>query len=65
MLIPWADGISGTADLHRLAIDQDLARVGHGEAVEDVHQRRLAGAVLAKQRMDLAWAHVEIDAVVG
>ena len=38
---------------------------GRVEAVEDVHQGRLAGAVLAEQREDLAGLHVEIDAVVG
>ena len=52
------------AELGRLAVDQDLALVGPVEAVEDVHQRRLAGAVLAQQRVHLALAQVEVDAVV-
>ena len=34
------------------------------EPVEDVHQRRLAGAVLAEQRVHLAAAEVEVDVVV-
>ena len=34
----------------------DLALVGLVEAVEDVHQRRLAGAVLAEQGVHLAAA---------
>src|SRR3712207_7482041 len=38
--------------------------VGCVEAVEDVHQRRLAGAVLAEERVHLALAEVEVDAVV-
>ena len=38
---------------------------GAGEAVEDVHQGRLAGAVLAEQGVDLAGPDVEVDAVVG
>ena len=44
-----------------LAVDDDLALVGLVEAVEDVHQRRLAGAVLAEQRMHLAAAKIEVD----
>ena len=52
------------AELGRLAVDQDLALVRPVEAVEDVHQRRLAGAVLAEQRVHLALAQVEVDAVV-
>src|SRR5260370_3985931 len=35
------------------------------QAVDDVHQRRLAGAVLADQRVDLARAHRQVDVVVG
>ena len=35
------------------------------EPVEDVHQRRLAGAVLAEERVHLAAAEVEVDVVVG
>ena len=34
------------------------------EPVEDVHQRRLARAVLAEQRVDLARPQVEVDVVV-
>jgi hypothetical protein len=34
------------------------------EAVEDVHQGRLAGAVLAQQGVDLALLDGEVDAVV-
>ena len=45
--------------------DADLAGVGPVEPVEDVHQRALAGAVLAEQGVDLAGAQVEVDAVVG
>ena len=38
--------------------------VGPVEPVEDVHERRLARAVLAEQRVHLAAAHVERDVVV-
>ena len=37
--------------------------VGGLHAGEDLHQRRLAGAVLAHERVDLAGAEVEVDAV--
>src|SRR6266478_9013920 len=35
------------------------------QAVQDVHQRRLAGAVLADEGVDLARAHRQVDVVVG
>ena len=47
------------------ALDPDLALLGRVEPVEDVHQRRLAGAVLAEERVHLALAQVEADVVVG
>ncbi len=52
------------AQLRRLAVDQDLALVRPVEPVDDVHQRRLAGTVLAEQRVHLALAQVEVDGVV-
>ena len=48
----------------RLAVDADLAGVRLVEAVEDVHQGRLAGAVLAEEGVNLAALHLEGDAVV-
>ena len=44
----------GDEKLHRPAVEQDLAGVGPVQPVEAVHQRRLAGAVLAEQGVDLA-----------
>src|SRR5260221_11398709 len=35
------------------------------QAVDDVHQGRLAGAVLADQGMNLPRAHRQVDVVVG
>ena len=52
-------------DVHRLAVEADLARVGVQHAVNHLDQRRLAGAVLAEQRVDLPGAHAKADAVVG
>ncbi len=59
------DRVARTADLHRLVVDQDLALVGLEQPVEDVHQRRLAGAVLAEQGMDLAGLDGQGYVVVG
>ena len=59
------DGVGRAGDLDRLAVEQDLALVRRGEAVEDVHQRGLARAVLAEQRVDLARADGQVDVVVG
>ena len=59
------DRVGGPAIVDRLAVEQDLALVGRGQPVEDVHQGRLAGAVLAEERVDLARPHVEVDRVVG
>ena len=53
------------AGRERAAHDLDGARVGDVVAEEDVHQRRLAGAVLAEKRDDLALVQGEADAVVG
>ena len=68
VLVHHADAVLdrrlGRAELGRLAVDPDLALVRLVEAVDDVHQRRLAGAVLAEQRVHLALAQVEVDAVV-
>ena len=51
-------------EAHRPAGQHDLARerAGRVHAVENLHQRRLAGAVLAKQRVDLARTHGDVDA---
>ena len=64
MPIPASIAAFGEPSVTRLAVDQDLALVRLVEPVEDVHQRRLAGAVLAEQRVHLALAQVEVDAVV-
>ena len=44
------------AESHRLVLDQDLALVGVVEPVEDVHQGRLPGAVLAEEGVDFPLA---------
>ena len=62
---PGFDRVLGGRELGALALEQDLARVGLVQAVEDVHQRRLAGAVLAEQRVHFAARQLEVDVVVG
>ncbi len=47
------------------ALDPDRSLVGPVEARQDVHERALAGAVLAEQGVDLAGPQVEVDPVVG
>ena len=59
------DRVLRAADRPLLAVDQDLAAVGLVEAVEDVHQRRLAGAVLADDAVDRAGRDDEVDRPVG
>ena len=65
MLIPRSMASDGLVDRDGLAVEQDLALVRLGEPVEDVHQGRLAGPVLAEQRVDLARRDVQVDVVVG
>ena len=65
MLIPRAMASDGPAIVTSLAVEQDLAVIGLGQPVEDVHERGLAGAVLAEQGVDLAGPDLEVDVVVG
>ena len=59
------DRVARRPEHDRPAVEADLALVGPVEAGEDVHQRALAGAVLAEQRVDLAGPQLEVDVVVG
>ena len=59
------DRVGWALDRDGLAVQQDLTLVRLGEAVEDVHQGRLAGPVLAEQRVDLARTYLQVDVVVG
>ena len=65
MLIPRAMASAGPAIRTGCAVEQDLALVRPRQAVEDVHEGRLAGPVLAEEGVDLAGADVQVDAVVG
>jgi hypothetical protein len=50
-------------DANRLAVELDLAGVGRHDPGEDLHQRRLAGAVLADDGVDRAARDVQVHAV--
>ena len=65
--IPIPASIASRAEENEMGFpfSRDLSPVGPVEPVEDVHERRLARAVLAEQGVHLAAAHVERDAVVG
>ena len=60
-----ADRVLGRADRPLLAADQDGAAVGMVEAVEDVHQGRFAGPVLADDAVDRAGGDHEVDRLIG
>ena len=45
-------GIDGSADPPRSTVDRDLALVGLDDPGQDLHERRLAGAVLADERVN-------------
>ena len=69
MLVHHADPVLDRglrrAQVDRLAAEQDATLVGRVEPVEDVHQSRLPGPVLAEQRVHLTREKVEVDVVVG
>ena len=59
------DGIVRAVDRDRSAADEDLALIRPQQPVHDVHQRALARAVFAQERVDLAGTQVEADVIVG
>jgi hypothetical protein len=61
---PRVERIAGGVELDRLAEERDLTLVGPVQPRQDVRQRRLAGAVLAQQRVDLAGRRLEVDLLV-
>ena len=61
---PRGHRVPRPVEAHGLAVDEDLALVGLVEAVQDVHESRLARAVLAEERVDVAFFNSEVDVVV-
>ena len=64
MLMPRAIASEGPPILTAVPSSRISPLSGVGQPVQDVHQRRLAGAVLAEQRVDLARPDLEVDPVV-
>ncbi|GGN21305.1 hypothetical protein GCM10011609_73280 [Lentzea pudingi] len=62
-LDPEFRGFARALDVHRLALEQDLTRVGRVDARDALDQRRLARAVVADEGRDLAGVDVEVDVV--
>ena len=56
-------GVRRRSQPHRLAIEDDLSRRGRDDAGKDLHQCRLAGAVLAEKRRHLPAVDVEVHAL--
>src|SRR5439155_1054335 len=52
-------GVAGRRESHHFATDSNLAAVWRVDTGDDPDERRLPGAVLSEQGMDLAAAHVE------
>jgi len=63
--LPRLDRVLRRPDRHRAAVDQDLALVRLHQPVKDVHQGRLAGAVLTEQGSDLAGLDGQVDVIIG
>ena len=59
------DGVGRRLEAALLTVHDDRALVGTVGAVQRLHQRRLAGPVLADDGVDRARPHREVDAVVG
>ena len=65
MPMPSLRAAAGLAIVDRLALPAELARRRLQRAIDDLDQRRLAGAVLAQKRMDLAGLDPQGDIVIG
>jgi hypothetical protein len=65
MPMPGGDGGVRVLDHGFLAVNEDVAIVGLVEAVEDRHQCRFAGAVLADDAVDRALPDLHVDVLVG
>ena len=59
------DGSLRMFDGRGFAIDEDLAFIRMIQTIKHLHQRRFAGAVFAKQRVNLARPQIKVDPVGG
>jgi len=61
---PCGHRVTGTREVLHLVVEQDLALVRLVQAVQHVHECRLAGAVLPQEAVDLTGLDREVDVVV-
>ena len=59
------DGGGGRPERDRRPVEEDRPRIGRVEARHDLHERRLAGAVLPQQAVQAPARDCQVDAVVG
>jgi hypothetical protein len=62
---PGLRGLDRIVDHDRPTVDEDLAGVGRHQPEHDVHERRLARAVLTEHAVDLAPQHRQVDVIAG
>ena len=59
------DGLGRRREPNLGAVDLHATLIGGLHAVEDLHERRLAGPVLTDYRVDLTLGDPQVDPVVG
>ena len=52
-------------DMDQLPVESNLSGIGLHDAIDHLHQRRLACAILPEQRMDFPGRHGKADIVIG
>ena len=62
-LDPDGAGVDGPMEMHRVAVETHVAMARREIAGDDLHQRRLAGAVVAHQADHLAGRDLQVDAM--
>ena len=62
---PGGESVTRRAEVHLVAADEDAPLVGGQHAVDHVHERGLAGAVLAADGVDLSLGNRQAHPVVG
>src|SRR5260370_35653443 len=59
------DSTAWARDMRNLAIDENFTTIGVNQPIQDIHQGGFASAILANQRVNLAFTHFEIDMIVS
>ena len=58
-------GLLRPPDVHRLAVESHLARIGVDGTVDDLHQGALARTVFAQEGVDLPGLDRQVNRIVG